>query len=65
MSMDADYRMIYNEVLSALTSGKPDVLDKYIAPDFVEHDPSPTMSTKPVSNVSRRILLLIINFSPI
>ena len=46
MSMEAKYKMIYNEVLSALTSGKPDVLDKYIAPDFVEHDPSPTMSDK-------------------
>jgi predicted ester cyclase len=46
MSMDAKYKMIYNEVLNALTSGKPDVLDKYIAPDFIEHDPSPVMSTK-------------------
>lgn len=46
MSMDAKYRMIYNEVLNALTSGNPDVLDKYISPDFIEHDPSPVMSDK-------------------
>jgi predicted ester cyclase len=45
-SIGADYKMIYNEVLNALTSGNSDVLDKYIAPDFIEHDPSPTMSNK-------------------
>jgi predicted ester cyclase len=32
--------------LNALTTGNTDVLDKYIAPDFIEHDPSPTMSDK-------------------
>ncbi|MBK9096849.1 MAG: ester cyclase [bacterium] len=46
VSMDAKYKMIYNEVLNALTTGKTDVLDKYIASDFTEHDPSPVMSTK-------------------
>jgi len=46
MSMDAKYKMNYNEVLKALTSGKTDMLDKYISPDFIEHDPSPTMSNK-------------------
>jgi predicted ester cyclase len=46
VSMGTDYKMIYNEVLNALTTGKTDVLDKYIAPDFVEHDPSPAMSDK-------------------
>lgn len=46
VSMDAKYKMIYNEVLNALTTGKTDVLDKYIATDFIEHDPSPVMSTK-------------------
>lgn len=45
-SMDAKYKSMYNEVLNALTTGNLDVLDKYIAPDFVEHDPSPVMSTK-------------------
>ena len=45
-STGADYKMIYNEVLNALTTGNTDVLDKYISPDFVEHDPSPTMSNK-------------------
>lgn len=45
-SMDAKYKMIYNEVLTALTTGKLDVLDKHIAPDFIEHDPSPMMSKK-------------------
>jgi predicted ester cyclase len=44
--MDAKYKSMYNDVLNALTSGKTDVLDKYIATDFVEHDPSPTMSDK-------------------
>jgi len=44
--MDANYKMMYNDVLNALTSGKTDVLDKYIAPDFIEHDPSPMMSKK-------------------
>jgi len=46
VSMDAKYKSMYNDVLNALTSGKTDVLDKYIATDFVEHDPSPTMSDK-------------------
>jgi predicted ester cyclase len=46
MSMDAKYKMMYTEVLNALTSGNPDVLDKYISPDFIEHDPSPVMSIK-------------------
>ena len=46
MSMDTKYKMMYNEVLNALTSGNLNVLDKYISPDFVEHDPSPVMSTK-------------------
>lgn len=45
-SMDPDYKMIYNEVLNALTTGKTEALDKYISPDFVEHDPSPMMSNK-------------------
>lgn len=46
MSKEAKYKMIYNEVLNALTSGKTAVLDKYVASDFVEHDPSPIMSNK-------------------
>lgn len=46
MSKEAKYKMIYNEVLGALTTGKTDVLDKYVASDFVEHDPSPMMSDK-------------------
>jgi len=46
VSMDAKYKIIYNEVLNALTTGKLDVLDKHIAPDFIEHDPSPGNSTK-------------------
>jgi len=46
VSMDAKYKSMYNEVLNALTTGNTDVLDKYIAPDFIEHDPSPTMSDK-------------------
>jgi predicted ester cyclase len=46
VSMDVKYKSMYNDVLNALTSGKTDVLDKYISPDFVEHDPSPTMSDK-------------------
>ena len=46
MSKEAKYKMIYNEVLNALTTGKTDVLDKHIASDFVEHDPSPVMSSK-------------------
>ena len=45
-SMGADYKMIYNEVLNALTTGKLDVLDKHIASGFIEHDPSPVMSKK-------------------
>jgi predicted ester cyclase len=46
VSMDTKYKMMYNEVLNALTTGKLDVLDKHIAPDFVDHDPSPIMSNK-------------------
>jgi len=46
VSMDAKYKMIYNEVLNALTTGKLDVLDKHVASDFIEHDPSPAMSEK-------------------
>jgi predicted ester cyclase len=46
VSMDAKYKSMYNDVLNALTSGKTDVLDKYIATDFIEHDPSPMMSKK-------------------
>ena len=46
MSMEAKHKMGYNEVLNAMATGKLDVLDKYIAPDFVEHDPSPVMSKK-------------------
>jgi len=45
-SMDAKYKKMYNEVLNDLTSGKTDMLDKYIASDFIEHDPSPVMSKK-------------------
>lgn len=45
-SMDAKYKKSYNEVVDILTSGKVDMLDKYMAPDFVEHDPSPMMSKK-------------------
>jgi len=46
MSMDTKYKMVYNEVLNALTSGKLDMLDKYMTSDFIEHDPSPMMSKK-------------------
>jgi len=46
MSMDTKYKMTYNEVLNALTSGKLNVLDNYLTSDFVEHDPSPMMSKK-------------------
>lgn len=45
-SMNEKYKSIYKEVLNALTSGNVDVLDKYVASDFVEHDPSPVMSEK-------------------
>jgi predicted ester cyclase len=45
-SMDAKYKNIYNEVLNSLTSGKIDVLDKYVTKDMIEHDPSPVMSKK-------------------
>lgn len=45
-STGADYKMIYNEVVNILTGGKIDMLDKYMAPDFIEHDPSPAMSKK-------------------
>jgi predicted ester cyclase len=44
--MEAKYKTMYNEVLNALTTGKIDGLDKYVAPDFIEHDPSPMMSKK-------------------
>jgi predicted ester cyclase len=46
MPTEAKYKMIYNEVLNALTSGKLDMLDKYMTSDFIEHDPSPMMSKK-------------------
>ena len=46
MSMDTKYKMNYNEVINALTSGKIDMLDNYLTADFVEHDPSPMMSKK-------------------
>jgi predicted ester cyclase len=46
VSMEAKYKTMYNDVLSALTSGKTDALDKYIATDFIEHDPSPAKSNK-------------------
>jgi predicted ester cyclase len=45
-SKDAKYKSIYNTVLNALTSGNLDGLDKYVADDMVEHDPSPVMSEK-------------------
>lgn len=45
-SMDANYKKSYNEVVNILTSGKIDMLDKYVASDFIEHDPSPVMSKK-------------------
>ena len=45
-SMDAKYKKTYNEVVNILTGGKIDMLDKYMAPDFIEHDPSPAMSKK-------------------
>ncbi len=45
-SMEAKYKAMYNDVLNALTSGKTDGLDKYVSADFIEHDPSPVMSTK-------------------
>ena len=44
VSMETQYKMMYNEVLNALTSGNTNALDKYIASDFIEHDPSPMMS---------------------
>lgn len=46
VSMDTKYKMVYNEVLNALTSGKTDMLDNYLTSNFIEHDPSPTMSNK-------------------
>ena len=46
VSMETQYKMTYNEVINALTTGKIDVLDKYLTSDFIEHDPSPTMSNK-------------------
>lgn len=45
-SMDAKYKSVYNDVLNILTSGKADMLDKYVTKDMIEHDPSPTMSKK-------------------
>lgn len=45
-TMDTKYKTMYKEVLSALTSGNLDVLEKYISPNFIEHDPSPVMSEK-------------------
>ena len=44
MSMETKYKMIYNDVLNELISGKTDDLDKYVTSDFIEHDPSPVMS---------------------
>jgi predicted ester cyclase len=46
MSKDAKYKEVYNDVLNALTSGNINVLDKYVTSDFIEHDPSPTMTKK-------------------
>lgn len=46
VSMDDQYKSTYNKVLNALLSGNTSDLDKYIFSDFLEHDPSPTMSTK-------------------
>ena len=46
MPMDAKYKEVYNNVLNILTSGKIDMLDKYVTQDMVEHDPSPTMDKK-------------------
>lgn len=46
VSMETQYKMTYNEVLNALTSGNTNMLDKYISPDFIEHDPSPSGSNK-------------------
>jgi predicted ester cyclase len=46
VSMETKYKMVYNEVLNALLSGNTNDLAKYISPDFIEHDPSPAMSTK-------------------
>jgi predicted ester cyclase len=43
---DEKYKSIYNDVLNALTSGNTAVVDKYIAKDVIEHDPSPVMSNK-------------------
>jgi predicted ester cyclase len=45
-SMNEKYKSIYNGVLDALTSGNADILDKYVAQDFIEHDPSPVKSDK-------------------
>jgi predicted ester cyclase len=45
-SMNEKYKSIYKEVLNALTSGNVDVLDKHMAKDIIEHDPSPMMSDK-------------------
>jgi len=45
-SMKAKYKTVYKEALDAMTSGNIDGLDKIIAQDMIEHDPSPTMSKK-------------------
>jgi predicted ester cyclase len=45
-SKTAKYTEVYKEVLGALTSGKTDMLDQYMAPDFIEHSPSPSMIKK-------------------
>jgi len=46
VSMDDQYKATYNKVLNALLSGNMSDLDKYVSSDFIEHDPSPNMSTK-------------------
>ena len=45
-SNDANYKSAYKTVLNALTSGKLDGLDKYVASNMIEHDSSPVMSKK-------------------
>lgn len=44
MSMDTKYKEVYNNVLNILTSGKIDMLDKYVTQDMIEHDPSPMVN---------------------
>jgi predicted ester cyclase len=46
MSMDSKHEFVYNNLLNALTSGNLEMLDKYVAPDFIEHDPGPMMTKK-------------------